>query len=61
VDITQTGETLRQNGLVEIDKIADVSSRLVVNRARLKLDGKRLGKLISDLETALARASLATA
>ncbi|HRC58272.1 MAG TPA: ATP phosphoribosyltransferase [Kofleriaceae bacterium] len=53
VDITQTGETLRQNGLVEIDKVADVSSRLVVNRSRLKLDGKRLGKLISDLESAL--------
>lgn len=50
VDITQTGETLRQNGLVEIDKVADVSSRLVVNRSRLKLDGKRLGKLIADLE-----------
>ena len=54
VDITQTGETLRQNGLVEIDKVAEVSSRLVVNRSRLKLDGKRLGKLIADLESVLA-------
>jgi ATP phosphoribosyltransferase len=54
VDITQTGETLRQNGLVEIDKIADVSSRLVVNRARLKLDGKRLGAMISGLEAVVA-------
>jgi ATP phosphoribosyltransferase len=54
VDITQTGETLRQNGLVEIDKLADVSSRLVVNRARLKLDGKRLGAMISGLEAVVA-------
>ncbi|MBX3158333.1 MAG: ATP phosphoribosyltransferase [Deltaproteobacteria bacterium] len=55
VDITQTGETLRQNGLVEIDTIAQVSARLVVNPARLKLDGDRLGALIDALERALAR------
>lgn len=53
VDITQTGETLRQNGLVEIDTVAQVSSRLVVNPARLKLDGDRLGALIDSLERAL--------
>lgn len=53
VDITQTGETLRQNGLVEIDTVAEVSSRLVVNPARLKLDGERLGALIDALETAV--------
>lgn len=50
VDITQTGETLRQNGLVEIDTVAQVSSRLVVNPARLKLDGDRLAALIEALE-----------
>lgn len=50
VDITQTGETLRQNGLVEIDTVAEVSSRLVVNPARLKLDGERLGAMIDALE-----------
>ena len=53
VDITQTGETLRQNGLVEVDTIAQVSSRLVVNPARLKLDGDRLGALIEALERAV--------
>ncbi len=50
VDITQTGETLRQNGLVEVDTVAEVSSRLVVNPARLKLDGDRLGALVDALE-----------
>jgi ATP phosphoribosyltransferase len=54
VDITQTGETLRQNGLVEVDTIAEVSSRFVVNPARLKLDGERLGAMIAALEAALA-------
>lgn len=54
VDITQTGETLRQNGLVEIDTVAQVSSRLVVNPARLKLDGDRLASLIDALEHAVA-------
>jgi len=54
VDITQTGETLRQNGLIEVDTVAQVSSRLVVNPARLKLDGDRLGALIDSLERALA-------
>jgi ATP phosphoribosyltransferase len=53
VDITQTGETLRQNGLVEIDTVAEVSSRLVVNPARLKLDGDRLAQLIDALERAV--------
>ena len=56
VDITQTGETLRQNGLVEIDTIANISTRLVVNPARLKLDGERLGGLIEALERAVAEA-----
>ncbi|HEY6036716.1 MAG TPA: ATP phosphoribosyltransferase [Kofleriaceae bacterium] len=53
VDITQTGETLRQNGLVEVDTVCEVSSRLVVNPARLKLDGDRLGALIDALERAV--------
>lgn len=54
VDITQTGETLRQNGLVEVDTVAEVSSRLVVNPARLKLDGDRIGAMIDALERAVA-------
>lgn len=53
VDITQTGETLRQNGLVEIDTVGEVSTRLVVNPARLKLDGDRLGALIAAMERAV--------
>ena len=36
VDLVSTGRTLKENGLVEVEKIADVSSRLIVNRAALK-------------------------
>jgi ATP phosphoribosyltransferase len=36
VDLVSTGSTLKANGLVEVEHIADVSSRLIVNRAALK-------------------------
>jgi ATP phosphoribosyltransferase len=54
VDITETGETLRQNGLVEIDTIMDISSRLVVNPASLKLRHRAVAEIIDRLAAALA-------
>jgi ATP phosphoribosyltransferase len=54
VDITQTGETLRQNGLVLVDTVGEVSSRLVVNPAAMKLAAAPLGTLLQRLEAALA-------
>ena len=36
VDLVQTGATLKANGLVEIERIAEVSARLIVNRPALK-------------------------
>jgi ATP phosphoribosyltransferase len=36
VDLVSTGSTLKANGLVEVEHIADISSRLLVNRAALK-------------------------
>ncbi|MDR3515767.1 MAG: ATP phosphoribosyltransferase [Azospirillaceae bacterium] len=36
VDLVSSGATLKANGLVEIEHIADISSRLIVNRAALK-------------------------
>jgi len=36
VDLVATGETLRHNGLVEVEKITDITSRLTVNRTALK-------------------------
>ena len=53
VDITQTGETLRQNGLAIIDTVCEVSSRLVVNPAALKLSGPAMADLIARLSQAV--------
>jgi ATP phosphoribosyltransferase len=36
VDLVSSGQTLKDNGLIEIEKIADITSRLIVNRAALK-------------------------
>ena len=43
VDLVSTGTTLKANGLVEIEKIAEISSRLVVNRAAFKTRPHEVG------------------
>ena len=43
VDLVSTGSTLKANGLVEVEQICDVSSRLVVNRAALKTRPEEIG------------------
>lgn len=40
VDLVSSGKTLKENGLVEVEKIAEVSARLVANRAAFKTDGR---------------------
>ena len=50
VDLVSTGGTMRENGLVEVETIAEVTSRLIVNRASLKTKHKRISRLIEDLE-----------
>lgn len=51
VDLVSTGQTLRDNGLVETDRIAEVSSRLIINRAALKTDS-RIAALIDAFRAA---------
>ncbi|MFN3989969.1 MAG: ATP phosphoribosyltransferase [Erythrobacter sp.] len=46
VDLVSTGKTLAENGLVETDRILDISARLIVNRAALKTD-PRLAELVA--------------
>jgi len=46
VDLVSTGNTLKANHLVEVERIMDISSRLVVNQAALKLKQARLRPLI---------------
>jgi ATP phosphoribosyltransferase len=53
VDLVSSGGTLKANGLVEVEKIADISSRLVVNQAALKLKREAIRPLIEALEKAV--------
>ena len=52
VDLVQTGETLKANGLTEIEHIADVSSRLIVNRPALKTRPDEVGGWIERFRAA---------
>ncbi len=50
VDLVSTGETLKQNGLVEVETIAEITTRLIVNRASLKTKHQRITEIIQGLE-----------
>lgn len=52
VDLVSTGSTLRANNLVEVEHIMDISSRLVVNQAALKLKRERLQPILEAFERA---------
>ncbi len=53
VDLVSTGNTLRANGLVEVERIMDISSRLVVNQAALKRKQGPLREVIDGFAAAL--------
>ena len=53
VDVVDTGNTLRANGLEPLEHIADISSRLIINKASMKTKPARLKALIQDLEQAV--------
>jgi ATP phosphoribosyltransferase len=50
-----SGATLRANHLVEVERIMDISSRLVVNQAALKLRREPIRKLIDALGAAVSK------
>ncbi|WP_295754284.1 ATP phosphoribosyltransferase [uncultured Holdemanella sp.] len=49
VDIMETGTTLKENGLVVLDTVCDISARVIVNKASFKLKHKEVMKVIEDL------------
>ncbi|APZ42460.1 ATP phosphoribosyltransferase [Acidihalobacter ferrooxydans] len=53
VDLVDTGNTLRANGLEPWEPIADVSSRLIVNKASMKMKHQRVQALIGQLREAV--------
>lgn len=61
VDLVDTGNTLRANGLAPLETIAEISSRLVVNRASMKMKHGRVVALIQQLAQAVTSQSEAQA
>jgi ATP phosphoribosyltransferase len=53
VDVVDTGNTLKANGLTPLEHIADISSRLVVNKASMKMKHQRVKLLIERIAEAV--------
>ena len=53
VDLVSTGSTLKANQLVEVERIMDISSRLVVNPAALKLKREPIRAIIDAFASAI--------
>lgn len=54
VDIVDTGNTLRANGLEPLEEIADISSRLIINRAAMKMKFQQIEPMLEAIKDALA-------
>jgi len=54
VDLVSTGSTLKANHLIEVERIMDISSRLVVNHAAMKLKTAAIRHLIDSFDRAIA-------
>ena len=52
VDLVATGNTLQANGLTPIEHIADISCRLIVNKAAMKIKSAKLRRLIEQFKLA---------
>jgi ATP phosphoribosyltransferase len=61
VDLVNTGNTLRANGLKEIETIADISARLVVNKAAMKMKHALIREWLDRFRKACAPAAAAPA
>lgn len=55
VDIVETGSTLKENGLEVVDKIADISARLIVNSASLKLRKNEIENFADRIESVIEK------
>jgi ATP phosphoribosyltransferase len=55
VDLVDTGNTLKANGLVPLEKIADISSHLIVNKAVMKMRQPVVKTLISELAKVISK------
>lgn len=53
VDIMETGTTLKENGLVVLDRVCDISARLIVNKASFKMKQNEIGKFIMRIKAVI--------
>ena len=53
VDIVSTGRTLKENGLVEYEKIVNISSRLIVNPVSYRVKSERIRAFVAQLKSEL--------
>lgn len=53
VDVVQTGSTLKANGLVPLEHMADISSRMIVNSASMKMKHEILSDLLEKIKVAV--------
>ena len=53
VDLVQSGETLRENGLSELEIIQNISTRLIVNKSAFKTNNKMIERIVFDIEEVL--------
>jgi len=50
VDLVSTGTTLKVNGLIEVEEIMKIQSKLIVNRSAYKTEMQKINKIISELQ-----------
>jgi ATP phosphoribosyltransferase len=60
VDLVDTGNTLRANGLIPLEHIADISARLIVNRAAMKMKHARVKEFVRRMAEAVERHTAAS-
>ncbi|GAE02111.1 ATP phosphoribosyltransferase [Clostridium botulinum B str. Osaka05] len=55
VDIVETGNTLRENGLVVVEDICEISARMIVNKASMKTKRDEIMKIIENISEVIKR------
>jgi ATP phosphoribosyltransferase len=55
VDLVSTGSTLKANHLIEVERIMEISSRLVVNQAALKLKQNEIRAIVDAFAAAVKK------
>ena len=53
VDLVQTGNTLKENGLSELEVIQDISTRLIINKSSFKTNNLKIERLVLSMKDAL--------